>query len=368
VALVLLAHGLLLAGLPAGWSAAPRSAVPAMQVRQIARVAPLPVDAPAPDEASAATPDAAAATAVPQAAPVPPRIAPRLALRPTPRPAPRPAARRAPTPAPWPALAAVTPPPALVEAEADLPPPRAPEAAVALVPVALVAQAAATATAGTADAPPPTYPTKVPPAAALRYELRRGALRGEGEVHWRPEGRHYELQIEGGVLGLSLLSQTSSGGFDAAGLAPQRFVERRRAREQRAANFQRDRGVISFSATSDEFPLLPGAQDRLSWMLQLAAIVEAAPARHGAGDRIAMQVTGVRGDVDVWSFGVVGRETVEVAGGTRVDDALALRREPRKPYDTRVEVWLDPKRHHLPVRIKLASANGNDALELLLQP
>ncbi len=333
--LVVLGHALLLAGLPMDIGGPRPAPAPVLQVRQIVL--------------------AAAPAAAPRLIPSPP-----------------PSIRRPPSAVPRRA-APVTPPrpPALAEAAARDAESEPATALPALIPVALTAQAdsaAAPAATANAETPPPTYATKPPPPVALRYELRRGAVRGQGEVQWRPEGRHYELQIEGSAFGLPLLSQTSSGGFDAAGLAPQRFVERRRGREQRAANFQRERGVISFSASSDEFALLPGAQDRLSWMLQLAAIIEAAPGRYGVGDHVAMQVTGVRGDVDVWRFSVVGREAVEVAGGERIADTLVLRRDPRKPYDTRVDVWLDPKRHHLPVRLKLGNATGNDALELLLQP
>jgi hypothetical protein len=32
-----------------------------------------------------------------------------------------------------------------------------------------------------------------------------------------------------------------------------------------------------------------------------------------------------------------------------------LRREPLKPFDTRGELWLDPQRHHLPVRLTLST-------------
>jgi len=78
-------------------------------------------------------------------------------------------------------------------------------------------------------------------------------------------------------------------------------------------------------------------------------------------------VAGARGDADVWSFAVVGNQGVDVVG-IRIESTLALRREPRKPYDTQVEVWLDPARHHLPVRLKLSTAGGDDALEFVLKP
>ena len=98
------------------------------------------------------------------------------------------------------------------------------------------------------------------------------------------------------------------------------------------------------------------------------AVVDAAPDRYRAGDKVAMVVAGARSDVDVWTFVVTGREAVDVVG-QRIDGVLALRREPRKPYDTQVEVWLDPGRHHLPVRLKLSTAgNGGDSMEFVLRP
>ena len=150
-------------------------------------------------------------------------------------------------------------------------------------------------------------------------------------------------------------------------MAPLRFVDRRRGRDLRAANFQRDRGLITYSGSSAQYPLPAGAQDRLSWMVQLAAIVEAEPARFRPGEQVEMAVSGSRGDTDVWTFTVSGREAVDIAGA-RLERSLALRREPRKPYDTRVEVWLDPARHHLPARIRLSSERGAEALDFVLKP
>ena len=57
-----------------------------------------------------------------------------------------------------------------------------------------------------------------------------------------------------------------------------RFTDTRIRRATVAANFQREAGVngggkISFSGSAQELPLVPGVQDRVSWMVQLAAIV-----------------------------------------------------------------------------------------------
>lgn len=355
-----MAHALLLTGLPPGAGGDGMPAARALTVRQVT----LP-----------ARPGAEALAVVAPAAAAPERPA-------------RP--RRPPVPAPVPP--AGVPAEVAVEVAVEAAAPVAVAAAVdpEPLPAASAAEAAAAAAASAPDAlqaetmlaaaapvdalsrPPagdalPTYPTRVPPPATLRYELRRGVLTGQGDLTWRPTPEGYELQIEGHAFGLSLLNWGSQGGFDAAGLAPRRFVDRRRGRDVRAANFQRDKGVITWSGVTSETPLAAGAQDRLSWMLQLAAIAEADPARLAAGARVLMQVAGARGDADVWTFVVGPRGGVDVAG-SRIEGALALRREPRKPFDTGVEVWLDPSRHHLPARLKLSTAGGGDSLEFLLRP
>jgi len=103
----------------------------------------------------------------------------------------------------------------------------------------------------------------------------------------------------------------------------------------------------------------------LSWMVQLAAIVEAAPARHPVGSRIAVSVSGARSDVDTWAFVVQGRQRLTLPDGTVVE-ALRLTREPRRPYDTQVDVWLNPAQHHLPARARLTVLPGGETLELAL--
>lgn len=326
--LVLALHALLLAGLPPGLGG--RDArVPVLQVRQIvpaaAPAAPPPPPAHRPPRREPAPPAAPAATA-------------------TERPAP-------PAPAP----------PRSPELPADPPAP-----SMADHPDPAVTTASIDSAAIPGDAPP-TYATRLPPAVTLRYELRRGLLGGEAELTWQPQDAAYELRLDGRAFGLPLMGWRSQGGFDAAGLAPQRFVDRRRGRDLRAANFQRDRGVISYSGPPVEQPLLPGAQDRLSWMLQLAAIAAADPARGAPGDRVVLPVTGARGDADAWVFVAGEPEPVDLQG-QRVDAAQVWRRAPRKPYDTQVEVWLDPGRQYLPVRLKLSTPGSGDHLEFVLKP
>jgi len=297
-------------------------------------------------------------------------------------PAPTRAPTRAPTPVPRPAPAAVSPTVVAAtpaqEAERPLDVPEAasaplaaasspePQASPSALSEAAPAEAPARAVA-LSGGEVPVYATRLPAAATLQYDLRRGAIGGQGTLEWRPGPNGYELSIEGSVFGISVLSWRSRGAFDSAGLAPERFVDSRRGRDVRAANFQREARKISFSGTEVEYPLVAGAQDRLSWMLQLAAILEAGPERRAAGEKVSMFVAGARGDGDVWTFTVQGVETLDLAG-VPLPGTLSLRREPRKPYDTQVEVWLDPGRQHLPVRMRLTTLPGGDSTELQLRP
>lgn len=217
-------------------------------------------------------------------------------------------------------------------------------------------QAAAWAAAATEV---PVYVTRMPPAGLWRYRLQRGLMVGEAELLWAPRaGGQYEMQLTGRVAGVTMLEWASQGQLDSAGVAPERLAIRRRGRDRQAVNFQREAGKITFSGPTHELPLLPGVQDRLSWMVQLSAIVAAAPDRHGTGASVVLFVAGARGDADLWTFVVQGVETLDER------PTLKLVREPRRRYDTRAEVWLDPADHFMPLRVVQTPSGGGAALEL----
>lgn len=352
--LTLLAHGMLLRGvdLLPPQPGEPKGA--ALQVRTIAE--------PAPAEPEAAPPP----PLVSVAAPAPPRPAPPRPARPPARPVAvavaAPVSRgddpsERPAPPSEPELA---PPP--LESVAAVPMPTALQVA-ALEPVATPVPASMPAQASE-GAPPPLYATQIPPPVTLRYELRRGHLTGSGDLSWRQAAGRYTLRLEGSVVGLNVLTQVSEGELDAHGLAPTRFTDRRVRRAALAANFERDAGRIRFSGPSTELPWQPGVQDRLSWMIQLAAVAAADPALLAQGRHITLLVVGARGDGSIWSFRSLGKEALTTFGDAV--DTVHLLREPRSPYDTRVEVWLDPARHHLPIRASMRT--GDEArLELRLR-
>jgi hypothetical protein len=208
----------------------------------------------------------------------------------------------------------------------------------------------------------PLYPTRIPPPAELHFVLQRGQAAGVAHLSWRADNERYELDLHAVLPNGRVQEQRSHGGFDQAGVAPLRLADRRAGRDVRAANFQRDRGKLSFSGPGWELPLHAGTQDRLSWLVQLAAIAAAAPDNLREGAQWAMWVVGARGALTPWRFEVMGREAV--AGSAQ---AWRLVREPLQPYDLRIEVWLDPARGPWPVHLRQTQVPGGEPLEWSLR-
>lgn len=202
--------------------------------------------------------------------------------------------------------------------------------------------------------PPPVYPTRLPAAVSMDYGLSYGMMSGSGRLTWQPPlaGR-YRMQLVGRALGLQLIEWTSEGGVDAAGLAPWRFTEKRLGRDPQVAEFRREAGRIHYPARPGrDVPLPRGAQDRLSWLVQLPAILRADPAMQRPGRRIGLFVSGARGDADRWEF-----EVRDAADGL-----LHVRRLPPPGAEVQGEAWLAPDEDLLPVRVRLAK--DGDVLEM----
>jgi hypothetical protein len=222
-----------------------------------------------------------------------------------------------------------------------------------VVGAALPAWAAPAGVSAPVDAPP-VYPTRLPAAVSMEYALSYGMISGSGWLSWQPPlaGR-YRMQLVGRALGLQLIEWTSEGGVDAAGLAPWRFTEKRLGRDPQVAEFRREAGRIHYPARPERDVALPrGAQDRLSWLVQLPAILRADPALQRPGQRVALFVSGARGDAERWEF-----ETRDAGAGM-----LHVQRLPPPGAEVQGEAWLAPGEDLLPVRVRLAK--DGDVLEM----
>jgi len=291
------------------------------------------------------------------------------APKPVPAPAPPPAAPR-----PKPVKPRPVPAPAPVPQAITAAPEPGPETTAAPAPPGNASPAGETSAATTASAapeppppPPPPPPAEAPPPLAVPGAVRlKFAVTGQqgvapmsgvfGELTWQQDGQAYEARLSLSFLFKTLRTQQSTGHIGPAGITPDRFSDTRKT--EVASHFVRDQGQIVFSNNAPSVPLLPGAQDRLSVILQLGALLAGDPARYPTDGAIAIQTAGPR-DADIWIFKIGEEENLRLPGGDFA--ARKLTRNPRYPYDDKVELWLAPALGYLPVRILLTQPNGDFA-------
>jgi len=196
----------------------------------------------------------------------------------------------------------------------------------------------------------------IPASVRLKYEVKgnRFPYSLDAEMVWQQDGKSYDARLVFSAGFFPVLVQTSRGQITPEGLAPLRYSEKKRS--EVAAHFVREQGKVTFSANTPDLPLLAGAQDRLSILVQLAAMITGDPGRFPAATTIALQTVGPR-DADSWLFTVEDVETLPLPGGEQA--TLKLMRNPRREFDQKVEVWLAPALGYLPVRIKITESNGD---------
>lgn len=207
-------------------------------------------------------------------------------------------------------------------------------------------------------------PVKLPGSARLQFDVL-GKIKGfgytvSGELVWQHNGRQYQSRFEIGMPLLGSRVQTSQGQIGVDGLMPIRFGDK--VRSEQAAHFERDKGLISFSANTPSANLEPGAQDRLSLFMQLASLLAGAPQRYPTGTQITLQIVSAR-EAESWTFRVDAAETLQLPLGPT--PAVRLTRLPRQPYDQQVDLWFAPSLGYLPVRLRVTHPNGDVADQVL---
>jgi hypothetical protein len=195
----------------------------------------------------------------------------------------------------------------------------------------------------------------IPASLNLQYDVssNKFPFRLNAELGWQQDGASYDAKLSFGAFGLRRV-QTSRGQITVDGLAPLRFSDKYRS--EVAAHFVREKGLVTFSANTPDAPLLAGAQDRLSVVLQLAAMIAGDPERFPRASTVTLQIIGPR-DADIWLFTVEEDETLNLPGGQQATRKLV--RNPRREFDQRVELWLAPALGYLPARIRITEANGD---------
>ena len=195
---------------------------------------------------------------------------------------------------------------------------------------AVVEQVAATAAEPAAPAvkppPAPAPPARepgprpvtfaIPGSVRLHYKVtahsRNQNWQADGELTWRHDGNDYDAKLSVTAPFLPTRTQQSTGKIGPEGLAPTRFSDK--GRNEEAAHFERDKGKVSFSSNRPDAALMAGAQDRLSVMLQLGAMIAGEPAKYGPATTISIQTASTR-DAEIWLFTVEGDEQLQLPGG-----------------------------------------------------
>ena len=249
-------------------------------------------------------------------------------------------------------------PPALVEA--------APPQETAAPQVAAQVPAAPAAPPAPVPAPAPEvrrYTVDPPPSSEILLDVARvdadgTEWSGEALLSWQLGQDAYRVRVEAGIrvvfARVNLVVLTSEGRLDATGFAPVKMTEKRRGRALTATHFDWQGHKISFSASEATYPLAPGAQDKASVPLQLAAIARGDPSQLSGDIDI---LVGEDRDASVFSFQVLGQEEIATRLGRL--QTLHLTRPPKPgSYKSRLDVWLAPALGWMPVQIRNTEANG----------
>lgn len=266
----------------------------------------------------------------------------------------------------------LTPPPTLPPSEAQtLPAPASTLASVPEPPSQTPVEAAApemvepavsldNANQTASESAPTTVATRFafPPPASLRYDVvhtsSSGVFPASAELNWQHDGAQYQLSLAVRKFGFSLRSWTSLGALSTLGLEPQRFGDK--TRSELAAHFVRDKDLVIFSANTPSAILLPGAQDQLSAIFQLASMLAADPGQMLRTDTLSFQAISAR-QSEVWTF-VLGPLETKQHGSTSVT-TYKLTKDFTQQYSTKAEIWFAPAMQYLPVHIRLSETNGN---------
>jgi hypothetical protein len=80
---------------------------------------------------------------------------------------------------------------------------------------------------------------------------------------------------------------------------------------------------------------------------------------------VELSVTGLSGAVEQWRFALrraaaapppgSGGDPPDALERQQAGRLLLMVREPERPYDLRIEAWLDPRRHHWPAALRLST-------------
>ena len=196
---------------------------------------------------------------------------------------------------------------------------------------------------------------KLAETAILTYQVssNRFPFRLTGELLWQRQDARYQARLGYSLLGQER-RQTSSGLIGPVGLVPLRFTDYSGGKDL-VVVFDQARQEAKLPKRAAVIALLVGAQDRLSVLLQLGALVASQTDAIKPGHSVSMQTIGASGD-GVWRWTFLLHENLRLPGGTQA--TLKWVRQPMTPAGQQLEVWLAPALSYLPARIRITEPDG----------
>ena len=214
------------------------------------------------------------------------------------------------------------------------------------------------------------YVVSPPPPATLEYQVQAFSNNlhwfGTSKLTWLTDGEHYS--VEGEVYArffakITFLNFLSQGEIDGFGVSPELYTEKKRNRAATNTHFNRERNLISFSASEQRYPRQGGEQDRASVIWQLAAIGRGDASQFGPDKVIDLFVAGVR-DGELWRLQITGQEAIQLPTG-QINTWHVVRQPQPGSYQQRLDIWQAPELQWYPVRLRFTETNG-DYLELTM--
>jgi hypothetical protein len=210
--------------------------------------------------------------------------------------------------------------------------------------------------------PSSKYKFDLAPSADLDYSIKAKqsgfSLEGSATLKWLVTDHTYSIAMETRAMLLGkIIDTTSHGAIDEYGLAPIDFTEKRISKDPSTTTFNRHSKTISFTQSSETYPIKGGEQDRSSIIWQLIAIARATPHQFQPGSEWKFFVAGQR-DAEPWSFKVIKQEKASSTLGD-INAVHIMRVSPPGARVQQLDIWLAPSLEWYPLRLRFTDPDGN---------
>ena len=177
-----------------------------------------------------------------------------------------------------------------------------------------------------------------------------------------PEPDRYEIKMVTEAKGWARLFASAPmqaearGRLGSSGFIPERYAHQGPRRSE-VTIFDYEKREIRYESLKEPLPLLKGIQDRLTFMLQLAWLLQTDPERFTLGQTVSLPLAG-RNKVEEVDFVVLSDADLALPGGLLVPALHLSGSRQTDRYSVKIDIWMDRTDRLLPVRIRFEEARG----------